>query len=273
MKTIKIVKIGGNVIDDSILLNKFLSDFTEINEPKILIHGGGKIATDFANKLNIPQTLIEGRRITDSKTLDVAVMVYSGLINKNIVAKLQALDCNAMGFCGADGNLVKSKKRIHESIDYGQVGDIEEVNVRQFEKFVDIGITPILGAITHDGNGNLLNTNADTMASKIAIALSSLYEVDLIYCFERTGVLLDVNDENSILHSINKIDYKILKEEKNIFEGMIPKLDNAFNALENGVKSVKICSAQNFSAPGTALVESRFIATKNDLHQKSKIKH
>jgi acetylglutamate kinase len=273
MKTIKIVKIGGNAIDNPILLDKFLSDFTVIREPKILIHGGGKIATDFAIKLNIPQTLIEGRRITNSETLDVAIMVYSGLINKNIVSKLQALNCNAMGFCGADGNLVKSKKRIHETIDYGEVGDVEEVNVNQLKQLLDMGIIPVLSAISHDGKGNLLNTNADTMASKIASALSSLYDVDLIYCFEKNGVLLDVNDENSFLSSINKKEYERMKKAKIIFEGMIPKLDNAFEALENGVQNVKICNAQNFSALGTELVESRFIATKNDLHQKSSIKH
>lgn len=271
MKTIKIIKIGGNVIDNPILLNKFLQDFTAITEPKILIHGGGKLATDLANKLNIPQTLIEGRRITDSKTLDVAVMVYSGLINKNIVAKLQVLDCNAIGFCGADGNLVKSKKRIHETIDFGQVGDVVDVNINQFEKIIELGFIPILSAITHDGKGNLLNTNADTMASKIAIAMSGLYEVDLIYCFEKNGVLLDVNDDNSILNSINEKEYKRLKEEKIIFEGMIPKLDNAFEAIENGVQTVKICNAQNCNAPGTELVDSRFIATKNDLHPKTHI--
>ena len=269
MKPIKILKIGGNVIDNPILLNKFLTDFTAIKEPKILIHGGGKIATDLANKLNIPQTLIEGRRITDSKTLDIAVMVYSGLINKNIVSKLQALDCNAIGLCGADGNLVKSMKRIHETFDYGQVGDIEEVNVSQFKKIIEHGFTPVLSAITHDGKGNLLNTNADTMASKIAIALSSSYEVDLIYSFEKNGVLLDVNDYNSILNSISEMDYRRMKEEKIIFEGMVPKLDSAFEALKYGVKSVKICNAQNLNANGTVLVESRFIATKNDLHQKN----
>ncbi len=267
MKTIKILKIGGNVIDNPILLNKFLSDFTAIKEPKILIHGGGKIATDLANKLNIPQTLIEGRRITDSKTLDLAVMVYSGLINKNIVSKLQALDCNAIGLCGADGNLVKSKKRIHETIDYGQVGDIEEVNIIQFQKIKEQGFIPVISAISHDGKGNLLNTNADTMASKIAVALSNLFEVDLIYCFEKNGVLLDVNDDNSILDSINEKEYKRLKDEKIIFEGMIPKLDNAFEALEKGVRKIKICNAQDFNESGTTLVESRFIATKNDLHQ------
>jgi len=269
MKKLKILKIGGNAIDNPILLNKFLKDFTDIKDPKILIHGGGKLATDLANKLNIPQTLIEGRRITDSKTLDVAVMVYSGLINKNIVAKLQAFDCNAMGFCGADGNLVKSKKRIHETIDFGQVGDIKEVKEIQFKKIIEQGFVPVLSAITHDGNGNLLNTNADTMASKIAIAMSSIYEVELIYCFEKNGVLLDVNDDNSIINSIHKKDYEQMKEEKIIFEGMIPKLDNAFDALENGVKNVKICNAQNLNDYGTKLVESRFIATKHNLRQKN----
>ena len=265
MEKIKILKIGGNVIDNPILLNKFLQDFIAIKESKILIHGGGKIATDFANKLNNPQTLIEGRRITDSETLDVMVMVYSGLINKNVVSKLQAFNCNAIGLCGADGNLVKSKKRIHESIDFGQVGDVEEVDVIQFQKIIEQGFVPIISSITHDGNGNLLNTNADTMASKIAIAMTSLCEVELIYCFEKNGVLLNVNDENSILESINQNEYKRIKDEKIIFEGMIPKLDNAFEALEKGVQNVKICNAQNFNIAGTTLVESRFIATKNDL--------
>jgi acetylglutamate kinase len=249
MKKLHILKIGGNIIDDPTQLNTFIQHFSEINELKILIHGGGKLATELAHKLGIKQTLIEGRRITDSETLSITVMVYAGLINKTLVAKLQAHNNNAIGFCGADGNLIKSKKRENSEIDYGYVGDIVEqgIDVKQFEQLLETSKTPVISPITHDGKGNLLNTNADTMVSKIAIGLSSFYDVHLTYCFEKNGVLLDLENDESFIPILNKADYLNLKKEHTISKGMIPKLDNAFSAIENGVKRVTICHAKNIS--------------------------
>lgn len=258
MKKLHILKIGGNVIDDDNLLSKFLQDFVAINAPKILIHGGGKFASDLAEKLKIPQAMVEGRRITNAETLDLTVMVYAGLINKKIVAKLQSLNCDALGLSGADGDLVKAEKRNHASIDFGNVGDIEEdgVSNEKLSQLLELGFTPVFSAITHDGKGGLLNTNADTMASAIAISMSEFFEVNLTYCFEKKGVLLDVNDENSILNSINEKEYQRLKENKIISNGMIPKLDNAFEAIGNGVKEVKICHAKDLNSGGTILIKS-----------------
>ncbi|WP_026978664.1 acetylglutamate kinase [Flavobacterium tegetincola] len=263
MKKLHVIKTGGNIIDDSQALTKFLSDFHLIDGLKIVVHGGGKQATNLANSLHIKQTMVDGRRITDAETLDVAVMVYAGLINKNIVAKLQAQNCNAVGFSGADGNLVKSTKRIHPSIDFGYVGDISEtgVNVTQFEHLLHAGLTPVICAITHDGDGNLLNTNADTMASKIASALAQKYTVSLTYCFEKNGVLSNVDDDYSYLPKLNKTKYEQLKQEEKITKGMIPKLDNAFEALEKNVKNVSICHAQNLSSVDKNLIGTQIISS------------
>lgn len=248
-KKLYIIKIGGNILDDENQLNKFLKDFSNIKEPKILVHGGGKLATNLANRLNIKQTMVEGRRVTDAETLNVTVMVYAGLINKNIVAKLQAEHCNAMGFCGADGNLLRSEKRKHLKFDFGFVGDVLEngVDIGKFEQLLNIGIEPVISPITHDGNGNLLNTNADTMASKIAIALSELFDVTLTYCFEKNGVLTDIEDDNSYISVLNKEEYLKLKNNGVVVEGMIPKLDNAFDAIYLGVNKVTICHAKHIS--------------------------
>ncbi len=249
MDTINIIKIGGNVIDDEIQLSSFLKDFSDLEGHKILIHGGGKLATELAKKLNIPQKMIEGRRVTDAQTLEVATMVYAGLINKKIVAKLQSFGCNASGFSGADGNLIKSKKREIKDVDYGFVGDILEngIDTQKFSQFFENGITPVICSITHDGMGSLLNTNADAIASEIAKALSCYFEVSLSYCFEKMGVLKDVHDENSLIPILYKDQYLELKEKKIIFEGMIPKIDYAFLALENGVNEVHICHAKNIT--------------------------
>ena len=259
MKTLHVIKIGGNIIDDSKQLSVFLKDFVAITEPKILIHGGGKLATELAKKMGIAQTMIDGRRITDAETLNVTVMVYAGLINKTIVAKLQAENCNAIGFCGADGNLIKSKKREHTEIDFGFVGDVLEngVDAKQFEQLLNMNSVPIISSITHDGFGNLLNTNADTMASKIASALTGSYNVVLTYCFEKNGVLMDVENDESYIPVLKKENYLNLKVEGIISKGMIPKLDNAFNALESGIKQVSVCHAKHIST-----VKSHFIGTK-----------
>jgi acetylglutamate kinase len=244
MDKLIIVKIGGNIIDDETKLVSFLKDFAAINERKILIHGGGKLATKLAEQMNVPQQLVDGRRITDAETLKIVTMVYAGYINKNIVSKLQANGCNAIGLSGADGNSILAHKRIHATMDYGFAGDIDEVNSSFFQEVLQKKLTPILAPITHDKKGQLLNTNADTIAQETAKALSSFYDVQLIYSFEKDGVLLDVNDPASVIKKINADYYQELKTEGKIFAGMIPKLDNAFTALSSGVKKVIIGKAE-----------------------------
>jgi acetylglutamate kinase len=233
-----VIKIGGNIIDNPSELNQFLSDFSSIEGHKIVVHGGGKLATKMAESIGLKPQLIDGRRITDAPMLDVAVMTYAGTINKNIVAKLQAHNCNAIGFSGADGNLIQSQKRNHPTIDFGFVGDVKKVNSELLQALLSIGISPVFCAITHDNKGQLLNTNADTIASEIAISLSAIFEVSLIYCFEKQGVLADSEDENSVIKNINENDYADLLENKAIHSGMIPKIDNCFYALKNGVNKV-----------------------------------
>jgi len=235
-----VVKIGGNIIDNSIELAKFLTDFSKIDGFKILVHGGGKLATKMAESIGLKPQLIDGRRITDAPMLDVAVMTYAGAINKNIVAQLQAQNCNAIGFSGADGNLIQSEKRNHPTIDFGFVGDVKKVNSELLISLISLGITNVFSAITHDKKGQLLNTNADTIASEIAISMSVIFEVSLIYCFEKQGVLVDSENENSVIKNINEKDYTELIENKTIHSGMIPKMDNCFYALKNGVDKVII---------------------------------
>lgn len=244
MDNLIIVKIGGNIIDDESKLSSFLKDFAAINEKKILIHGGGKLATRLAEQMNIPQQMVDGRRITDAETLKIVTMVYAGYINKNIVAQLQANGCNAIGISGADGNSILAHKRVHPTMDYGFAGDIDEINSSFFQNLLQQNLTPVIAPITHDQKGQLLNTNADTIAQETAKALSSFYDVQLIYSFEKDGVLLDVNDANSVIKKINADYYKELKGEGKIFAGMIPKLDNAFTALNSGVKKVIIGKAE-----------------------------
>ncbi|MBP6409985.1 MAG: acetylglutamate kinase [Pseudarcicella sp.] len=239
-----VVKIGGNVIDDENLLKAFLKDFSQLPSPKILIHGGGKIATQIAKKLSIETVMIEGRRVTDQAMLDVVTMVYGGLVNKKIVAQMQSLQNNAIGLTGADGGAVLSQKRNPNPIDYGYVGDIKTVNVEFINSLLLQNIVPVFAPLTHDNEGNILNTNADTQAQAIAQALTKLYEVTLVYCFEKKGVLRDINDENSVITHINPEIYQNLKSENVIFEGMIPKLDNAFKAINEGVQKVLICHAE-----------------------------
>ncbi|RZK49062.1 MAG: acetylglutamate kinase [Pedobacter sp.] len=240
--TLKIVKIGGHVIDDSADLQTFLSDFAKLDGAKILVHGGGKLASEIGLKLGIQPQLHEGRRITDAPTLDLVTMVYAGLINKNIVAKLQALNINAIGVTGADANLIKASKRPVKTIDYGFVGDLEAAYVSGigFQQLVSQGLTPICAPITHDGNGQLLNTNADTIASAIAVALSPYFKTELLYCFEKQGVLIDVNDPASLIREIHPESYANYKAKGIVAGGMIPKLDNAFLAIQQGVSAVYI---------------------------------
>ena len=240
MKTLKIIKIGGNIIDDSQALESFLSQFALLQGPKLLIHGGGKLATKLAKKMSIPVKMNEGRRITDSDTLDIITMVYAGKINKNIVAQLQGNDCNAIGFSGADGNTIVSEKRPVATIDYGFVGDVKKVNVDTLEILLQNNIIPVFCAITHDKKGQLLNTNADTIASELAIGLSSVFKTELYYCFEKNGVLENVENDDSVIENINTETYKTLKDNNIIFEGMLPKLDNCFHAIHHNVQKVCI---------------------------------
>lgn len=240
MKTLKVIKIGGKIIDNKVSLLSFLKDFSRLNGPKILVHGGGKLASDLSKKMNIPVQMIEGRRVTNLETLDIITMVYAGKINKYIVAKLQSFGCNSIGFSGADGNTIIANKRPEQPIDYGFVGDIVKVDVNIPKILINNNITNIFSAISHDEKGQLLNTNADTIASELAIAFSNDYEVELYYCFEKKGVLMHRNDENSVIKKITKKTYAELKASNIINEGMIPKLDNCFYALDRKVSSVFI---------------------------------
>jgi acetylglutamate kinase len=239
-KPLHIVKIGGNIIDNDAELNQFLVDFNLLDGDKILVHGGGKSASKMAQSLGLEPKMIDGRRITDDKMLEVVVMMYAGWINKSIVAKLQSLKCNAVGLCGADGNSIEAEKRKITTVDYGFVGDITKVNSAFIINILNQNSVPVFSAITHDKNGQLLNTNADTIASELAIALAENFEVSLWYCFEKQGVLSTIEDENSVIEKLDLNLYEQLKSNKNIHSGMIPKLDNSFNSLSKGVQSIKI---------------------------------
>jgi acetylglutamate kinase len=241
---LSIIKIGGNIIDDEVKLAAFLDVFAAVPGKKILVHGGGKLATKVAEGLGIKQQMIDGRRITDAETLRVVTMVYAGTINKQVVAQLQALGCPAMGLTGADGNAILSHKRVHASIDYGFVGDVDAVNTSLLTSLLLLEKVLVFAPITHDGKGQLLNTNADTIAQELAGALSASFDVSLVYSFEKSGVLLDAEDDSSVIGRINATDYAELKARQVIFAGMIPKLDNAFAALRSGVKKVIIGRAE-----------------------------
>lgn len=258
-QTLNIVKIGGNIIDDADKLSNFLTLFSQLQGSKLLVHGGGKLATSLAKDMGIGQQLIDGRRVTDAATLKIVTMVYAGYINKTIVAKLQSLGVNAIGLSGADGNAIQAHKRIHLSIDYGFVGDIDNVDSGFLLSLLAVTNTIVFAPITHDKNGQLLNTNADTIARELATALIDSYDVQLIYSFEKPGVLLDATDHATVIPVINATKYQQLKAEQKIFDGMIPKLDNAFTALQLGVKKVIIGDAAQLlelvaGKRGTALV-------------------
>ena len=242
---ISIIKIGGNVIDFPEKLDEFLTLFSKFPGFKILVHGGGIMASRFGESMGVMPEMVDGRRITDKDTLDIVTMVYAGLINKNMVAKLQALKVNAIGMCGADGNLIRSTKRPVKGIDYGYVGDVQEVNTTLASQFLEGGLIPVVNAITHDRKGQLLNTNADSIASALATSLAKDHQVNLYFCFNKKGVLIDEKNENSIIPLINEDIYKELKKENVIHSGMIPKLDNAFEALHKGVNHVWIGKAEN----------------------------
>ena len=240
---LSVVKIGGNVIEDEKALETFLSTFSKLDGLKILVHGGGKLATQLAAKLGVASKMVDGRRITDAETVDIISMVYGGLANKKIVAKLQAKGINALGLSGADGNTLQAHKRPVKEIDFGFVGDIDGVNSGLLAHFLTLQLTPIFCAISHDGKGQLLNTNADTIASEIAIGMSAHYDTTLYYCFEKKGVLMNIADENSVITPIDAKKYKQLLEDGIISDGMLPKLHNCFHALENQVKKVCLGNA------------------------------
>ena len=235
-----VVKIGGDIVDNEAFLTSFYTQIKAISGPMILIHGGGNRASSLQEQLGHVPIKVDGRRVTDQATLEVVTMVYAGLLNKKLVAGLQAKGKNAIGLSGADGDAVRAHKREVSTVDYGFVGDIDRVNVSFINDLLSDGKVPVFSAITHDGNGQLLNTNADTLAAKIAVAMSSLYNVQLFYCFTKSGVLTDVNNDESIVTRIDKGLYKEMKIAGQIFEGMIPKLDTAFEALDQGVMSVHL---------------------------------
>jgi acetylglutamate kinase len=253
MKKLYIIKIGGNIIDDETSLSSFLESFAAVDDAKILVHGGGKLATRVAEAMDIPQQMLDGRRITDAETLKVVTMVYAGAINKNIVARLQALGCNAVGLSGADGNAVLSHKRIHPVTDYGFVGDVDAVNTSLIDLLLKQNASLVFAPITHDGKGTLLNTNADTVGQELAKAMCKLYEVSLIYCFEKKGVLRNAGNDSSVIPFISLSSFMQMKKNGIISDGMIPKLQNAFTALEAGVHSVSIGHADHLKL----LIESK----------------
>lgn len=240
MEKLSIIKIGGNIIEDETSLNSFLELFSKLEGKKILVHGGGKRATHISAKLGIESKLINGRRITDKETLEVITMVYGGLVNKNIVAKLQALQIDAIGLTGADINSIQSEKRPVKEVDFGFVGDVKKIAANSIDKLIKANFKPVFCAITHDGNGQLLNTNADTIASTIAVGMSEIYQTSIYYCFELNGVLSNFNDKNSVIKQIDSKTYQELLKDKIITDGMIPKIDNCFDALNNGVSKVHI---------------------------------
>ncbi|HRP57176.1 acetylglutamate kinase [Agriterribacter sp.] len=258
-----VIKIGGNIIDDEKKLFSFLESFATLSTGAafVLVHGGGKSATRLAEKVGIKQQLVEGRRITDAETLKIVTMVYAGYINKNIVAQLQSRNCNAIGLSGADGNVILAHKRkATGGTDYGFAGDVDKVNAAFLNTLLEQNFAIVLAPITHDKNGQLLNTNADTIAQETAKALSVFYNVTLIYSFEKSGVLLDAEDDTTVIKEINPSFYEQLKSQQKIFAGMIPKLDNAFAALGSGVKKVIIGKAESLEllingAAGTTIIQ------------------
>jgi acetylglutamate kinase len=249
-----IIKIGGKVVDNEIMLQEILRGFIADNRPKILVHGGGKGATELAEKLGIPTQMVNGRRITDDPTLEIAVMVYAGWFNKKVVAALQAGGCNALGLSGADGNLILAHKRPVGEIDFGWVGDVDTVDAEGIRELLLARFTPVMCAITHDGQGHLLNTNADTIAFKVAQAMSKYYNVTLSYCFEKRGVLLDSEDNATLIPRLDRERFEALKKEGAIHTGMLPKLENAFAAVAAGVETVRICGPDTFSGDGGTLI-------------------
>lgn len=259
MKELLIIKIGGQIVDEVNALERFLKALCAIKTPCLLVHGGGKMATRLCEQLDIPVKMIEGRRVTDASTLNVIVQIYGGSINKQLVAHLQAIGKNAIGLSGADGDLIRAKKRDHPEIDYGFVGDITHVNTSLLDLLLKEGLLPVLAPITHTGNGQLLNTNADTMAQTIASSMARTHKITLVFGFEKPGVLRDNDDQSSVIRQITASDFKALKTKGIVKEGMIPKLENAFEAVKAGVDRVIIGKADELErllngTAGTTLI-------------------
>ena len=256
-KRITIIKVGGAIVEDEAQLTQLLHDFSAIEGPKVLVHGGGRRATAIASKLGIESKMVNGRRITDAPMLEVVTMVYGGLVNKNIVARLQAIGINALGLTGADINCLLSHKRpVKDGIDYGFVGDVESVDGKTLAALIEQGITPIMAPLTHDGKGNILNTNADTIAAETAKGLAPYYDVTLIYCFEKNGVLANPDDDNSVIPLITHSDFEQLVADGTVAGGMIPKIQNALSAIDAGVERVIITKANAIDGKsGTVIKE------------------
>jgi acetylglutamate kinase len=249
-KQLTIVKVGGKILEETETFQLFLDDFSAIPGGKVLVHGGGRSATTMAMRMGVETKMVDGRRVTDADMLEVVTMVYGGLVNKSVVAGLQAREINALGITGADMNLIKAHKRIGAGIDYGFVGDVDEVNTKGLSALLNQGFVPVVAPLTHDGKGQILNTNADTMASSLAIALAQSYDVALVYCFEKPGVLMRPDDDSTVIPFLNHELFQMYREEGIIAEGMIPKLENGFDSLSKGVMEVVITNIEGLSIPG-----------------------
>ena len=250
-----LIKVGGAVVEDEAQLQRLLTDFSHIPGHKVLVHGGGRRATKVAAALGIESKMVNGRRITDEHMLEVVTMVYGGLVNKQLVARLQALGINALGLTGADMNVMHSHRRpIKDGIDYGFVGDVDHADGRMLATLIAEGVTPVMAPLTHDGEGHMLNTNADTIAAETAKALAPYFDVTLVYCFEKAGVLANADDDASVIPHINRDAFERLTADSTIAGGMIPKIENALDAVEKGVKQVRITSADSLGSPNSGTV-------------------
>lgn len=254
MQQLTIIKVGGKIVEEPDTLAALIADFARIPGLKLLVHGGGRSATRLATQLGIEQKMVDGRRITDTDTLRIVTMVYGGLVNKNIVTSLQAEGINAIGLTGADMDIIRSHRRPAGEIDYGFVGDVDRVDAQAIARLLDAGLVPVIAPLSHDGHGSMLNTNADTIASEVARALAPLFDTTLTFCFEKPGVLADENDDTSVIKKIDRATYQQLRDRNIIAGGMIPKLDNAFKALNSGVKEVIITKADAIAVPGSGTV-------------------
>lgn len=255
MEKLTIIKVGGKIVEEEATLNKLLADFSAIEGYKILVHGGGRSATKIASRLGIESKMVNGRRITDAETLKVVTMVYGGLVNKNIVAGLQARGVNALGLTGADMDVIRSVKRPVRDVDYGFVGDVEKVNASFLADLINKGVVPVMAPLTHDGKGNMLNTNADTIAGETAKAMASLFDVTLVYCFEKKGVLRDENDDDSVIPQITRAEFDAYVADGTIQGGMIPKLENSFSAINAGVSQVVITLASAINEDAGTIIK------------------
>ena len=254
LPALTLIKVGGAVVEDEAQLQRLLTDFAHIPGHKVLVHGGGRRATKVAAALGIESKMVNGRRITDEHMLEVVTMVYGGLVNKQLVARLQALGINALGLTGADMNVMHSHRRpIKDGIDYGFVGDVDHADGRMLATLIAEGVTPVMAPLTHDGDGHMLNTNADTIAAETAKALAPYFDVTLVYCFEKAGVLANADDDTSVIPHINRDTFERLTADGTIAGGMIPKIENALTAVEKGVKQVRIYAADDF---GREMVEA-----------------